>query len=650
MADEPAVPSLKARIAALNLQPNAGVLPPSYGQAIGAKKRPPPPPSAPPPRLSYDARSESTNNPPLQDNGPTTARGIGNLPMEAENQRRILPPPTISRPNDAPALPARPPLPPRPASMQKSPALPPRRPSGQSIQRKESQESISTVASGRSTFSARSGGTSLSGVSESHGNRMKAPPFDPSTLPKLPPKKSRAEKDADLHSVRSKYLNKSNGSTSPQPPSLPARPALPNRPNTVSSAMTPRPRRSALEWGMNKDTEQSPPLPTRPGQTIVEEPPPLPMSSKPDLSALQASKPQPTAQKPCLKCRDFRAVDAHAARFPREAIPSHDLGWLAHQLTDPFPSLTDKARAIFSWLHHNIDYNTRDFFANNVKGSTPASTIATGLAVCEGYAALFSALASQVGLESVVIGGHGKGFGHATLSPGSPVPPFGCGHAWNAVRIDDGEWKLIDCCWGAGYIDGGSRSYTRAFKPAYFNMDNNEFGLKHFPENNRYFFRTDGRVITWEEYIMAPPGAEVYGFAEDQGIKQTSFQPNVREIRIYDPSPTAPPIIRFQFETVCPHYNPEALGKGKPYMYFLCVEGRDGRNKQFLPFETNGQFWWLDVQRMELGAPGQKIMIAAGTKWKDGGDGSGKGVTRQMYEMDKYGFRYYDGVCTWSLG
>lgn len=137
------------------------------------------------------------------------------------------------------------------------------------------------------------------------------------------------------------------------------------------------------------------------------------MSSRPNLSELQRSKPKAAAPgvQPgvCLKCRDFSGPDNHAARFPRQSIPSTDVTWLAHQLCDPFPSATDKARAIFTWLHHNIDYNTEAFFSGNIRSSTPNSTIASGLAVCEGYAALFTALATPAGLESVVVGGHGKG-------------------------------------------------------------------------------------------------------------------------------------------------------------------------------------------------------------------------------------------------
>ena len=49
------------------------------------------------------------------------------------------------------------------------------------------------------------------------------------------------------------------------------------------------------------------------------------------------------------------------------------------------------------------------FFNKCLQPSTPFSTLDTGLAVCEGYAALFTALAAKAGLEVFTVGGHGKG-------------------------------------------------------------------------------------------------------------------------------------------------------------------------------------------------------------------------------------------------
>ncbi|KAF8455156.1 hypothetical protein BGX38DRAFT_1169357, partial [Terfezia claveryi] len=63
-------------------------------------------------------------------------------------------------------------------------------------------------------------------------------------------------------------------------------------------------------------------------------------------------------------------------------------------LSAPFPNSTlDIARAIFTWLHHNVAYDTKSFFGNSVTHMTPQDTLSTGLAVCQGYAELFVELA-----------------------------------------------------------------------------------------------------------------------------------------------------------------------------------------------------------------------------------------------------------------
>jgi len=406
--------------------------------------------------------------------------------------------------------------------------------------------------------------------------------------------------------------------------------------------------------GFNNATEAPPPLPgARPGPTPATNgaPPPVPRSSRPDLSALKASKPttngaaaQTTAGS-CLRCRDFSAVDAHAARFPRQSIPSTDLSWLAQQVTSPFPSETDKARAIFTWLHHNIDYDTVAFYNNAVKPSTPAGTVQSGLAVCEGYAGLFTALASKVGLESVVVGGHGKGYGYAPTSPGDPLPPFNAGHAWNAVRIDNGEWKLIDCCWGAGHVQGKGQPYNRSFTPYHFTKDNNEFGESHFPSDPKFFFRTDGRPsISWEEYLLGSNGGlgpQIYGgYTWQEGISERSFQPLARKIDLAQHRSLGTPSIRFQFNKVCEHWDNERMGKGRYYCYILQIGGVDGREPRNLPFETNGYFWWVDVKPEEVGAPGQQVKIAAITSF-DGKDG--RGVTASLW-------REKEGRVGWGAG
>lgn len=301
----------------------------------------------------------------------------------------------------------------------------------------------------------------------------------------------------------------------------------------------------------------------------------------------------------------------------------------------PFASSTDKARVIFTWLHHNIAYDVGAFFSNNIKGSTPGGTIASGLAVCEGYAGLFAALAMAAGLEAIVIGGHGKGYGHSPLAPGSPIPPVSSNHAWNVVRIDNGEWKLIESTWGAGNV-GGPGKYEKSFKPEHFTMTNEDFGLAHWPSDSNRFYRTDGRSISWEEYMLEDGGGNekrmVYGdVTSSHGISTNSIQPRHKKIKLNDPA-AAGPTVRFQMDKVCRHWDNAKHGKGPDCLFLLQVHGRDGRKDDEIPFEHDGYSWWVDVPRVELGAPGQEARVIAITQF-DGKDG--RGLTKQQFLAKK---------------
>ena len=381
--------------------------PPTYDQAVAKKPKAPPPL----PKRRAEQRSTSTDNRPTAD-------------QPDAGPKDLLPPPRIKkwegREEDG-----RPSLPPRRSTDKLPPSLPPRRASEQSLTRQDSHESLSSTRSARSSLSA----TSTNGQANGPKFRVRAPEYDPASLPPLPERKKTNESKANEPRVPLRPAisapNVSRKSSLEPPPALPSRPPLPSRSSTTPDA-TPEepppqpPRRSALDFALNKATETPPPLPSnRPSPAL---PPPVPTSSRPNLAELNKSKPKlngaatiingttpSSSSGQCLMCRDYSGPDGHAARFPRQSIPSTDISWLAHQLTSPFPSATDKARAIFTWLHHNVAYDVKAFFGNCVRGKTPSETLTSGLAVCEGYAGLFSSLAKAAGLECIVVGGHGKG-------------------------------------------------------------------------------------------------------------------------------------------------------------------------------------------------------------------------------------------------
>jgi len=277
----------------------------------------------------------------------------------------------------------------------------------------------------------------------------------------------------------------------------------------------------------------------------------------------------------------------------------------------------------------------------------PKETIASGLAVCGGYAGLYVAIALKAGLEAVMVTGHGKGYGYSAIQPGDPIPPRNpAGHAWNAVRIDNGEWKLLDACWGAGNV--GNQVYNKKFVPSYFTMSNEDFGIKHFPADKQYFFRADGRTPSWEEYIIGPVGAEplqLYGSLDDHGLSPTSFLPAAKKIPVSGSN--GHNVIRFQFSKVCEHWDFIHNGQGKPYCMVLKINGVDGRKEDMLALETDGYWWWCDIRARDLGCAGQGISVMAVTS-VDGRDA--RGLSKKGYESKKgrcgMGF---GGVCAWDL-
>ncbi|KAG6820741.1 hypothetical protein H0H93_012387 [Arthromyces matolae] len=259
-------------------------------------------------------------------------------------------------------------------------------------------------------------------------------------------------------------------------------------------------------------------------------PPPPPQPRYDDESSDLSAPVDNTYREPsfCPECRDYTHVDKHAALFPRQSVTSLDN--LAYDLTKPFPNEVEKARAIFTWLHYNIAYDAASFLSGNVQPSTPESTLSSGLAVCDGYAGLFKYLAERIGIETHKVTGHGKGFGFVPLSADQLVPPYAANHAWNCAFLD-GEWHLIDPCWGAGGLSGAS--YEQRFTPMWFTSPPREFGRRHFPEDPSYQLvaQDDGGPVSWEDYIMEPDGPVIFNAFHNLNFWALALQPPTSAIK-----------------------------------------------------------------------------------------------------------------------
>lgn len=239
------------------------------------------------------------------------------------------------------------------------------------------------------------------------------------------------------------------------------------------------------------------------------------------------------------------------------------------------------------------------------------------------------AIAQRAGLECVMVTGHGKGYGHSPIGKGQPPPPRNpTGHAWNAVRIDNGEWKLLDACWGAGALM--NNEYRQGFNPSMFTLSNELFGLKHFPSNQGHFFRSDGQIPTWEQYMIGPTNsekAEWYGSGTSEGINEFTFAPAEKHISVNNDN-----IIRFQFSKICEHWNGEKHGPGKNYLLILGIHGRGGQKDENIPLEHDGNWWWIDIKASDLGTPDQTLHLGGIKTWGD--NHNPRGLTKQDFHRD----------------
>lgn len=269
--------------------------------------------------------------------------------------------------------------------------------------------------------------------------------------------------------------------------------------------------------------------------------------------------------------------------------------------------------------------------------------MASGLAVCEGYAGLFAALAMKAGLEAVVISGASKGGSYRQQGPNDPIPPFKCTHAWNACRLDDGNWKLIDPCWGAGTVNAGE-PYKKGFNPRRFTQSNIDFGRSHFPTDNSKQYREDGALLSWEDFSRGHQDgtqATVYGGqAGEEGLAPPSFTPSLNPIVRAAQGPTT----RFMFQKICPHWDPVRCGNGQYYLYVLHLKGLDGTDRNHIPFQQGDGVWWCDVPTAELGSEANIYSVTS----FDGRDG--RGLTLQEYKQRKgrVGMQF-GGVAKWDV-
>ncbi|WP_337964961.1 transglutaminase domain-containing protein [uncultured Flavobacterium sp.] len=214
--------------------------------------------------------------------------------------------------------------------------------------------------------------------------------------------------------------------------------------------------------------------------------------------------------------QQYSAIDSLVLKYPSFGSTEK----LAERIKKDFTSEHDKARAIYSWIALNLDYDLKTYLnppepktftskneAENAKQiqlahtSTTQKTFRSKKGVCEGFSLLYQHLATLSGLKCQVVVGDSK-----RLLNDIGRKRLGSNHAWNTVQID-GKWILIDATWGNGYFDEKRQVVVKKFTSIYFDMAPEYFYMTHFPESSMYAGNTGNKEaflngpLIYDEYV-----------------------------------------------------------------------------------------------------------------------------------------------------
>jgi transglutaminase-like putative cysteine protease len=232
---------------------------------------------------------------------------------------------------------------------------------------------------------------------------------------------------------------------------------------------------------------------SRPEYSFSSSQPPL--ASRSDADNSEAEE-YPVAEKQFPGTERFPELDRYAQSSPEQAEAT--MQTLAEWLSGHASGELEKARLLFTWVATHVAYDDNGFNTGNYSDTSPEGVFKNRVSVCQGYSELFTALCKLAGLEAVTINGYAKGI---TYSPGSRF--YQTNHAWNAVRIE-GEWKLFDVTWAAGYGRGlnGTLVSTMEFDDYWFNTSPEEFIFSHMPEESQW--QLTPAIISKEQFEAMP--------------------------------------------------------------------------------------------------------------------------------------------------
>jgi hypothetical protein len=166
----------------------------------------------------------------------------------------------------------------------------------------------------------------------------------------------------------------------------------------------------------------------------------------------------------------YDKADKLAAKMPSSATKSCKL--MTDYIKSNVTTEEEYLRVAYMWMAKNIGFEKGgdiDLTSSYDDDSLANVIIKRKKAVCSGYAELFTKLCIKMGFQAYTV------VGYTMLNKEIDED----GHAWNAVQLSNGQWKLFDPMWGAGSLSKGK--FSKGVNDRYFMVDPATFLKTHMP-------------------------------------------------------------------------------------------------------------------------------------------------------------------------
>ena len=167
--------------------------------------------------------------------------------------------------------------------------------------------------------------------------------------------------------------------------------------------------------------------------------------------------------------------------------PSAYIGKLVGYLGGKAKDDLGKVKLFHDWIADNIAYDANSYFKNRIPNQSYESVLKTRKSVCQGNANLLKKMCDLAGIESEIVTGYSRGYGHQIFD-GSANPESN--HAWNAVKSEDGEWHLVDVTWDAGYLKGNK--FVKEYSTNYLFLASEKMIYTHIPDEKKWWMLPNG--------------------------------------------------------------------------------------------------------------------------------------------------------------